>query len=304
MPAENVGTLRAKFRSVLLFIIFSLLFIFLAYYLVLYYKVDNTQIRLDNKDADLYEKVYDASNNESVLKRQYPADTEFPSFVTRGYIRIPEEMEANYDLLEYIDMRVVSTGRLSTVTIKNSSGTRDFAEILQLEVYIDDTEGFLKDNEHFNIALRVYPITGLEGDEKFDIAPFYLKNIFQGIERKKQLSELRPDGGSESLTEEEINLLNDNTKEVGENHPFEAIEQKDVEELFKEGTVWELSPYLKDDLVKYTLGKKDALFHDFIVLANEYYDGSDSQLIEKILSKSMSNIKNPVMVSDLYMNSE
>ena len=275
--------------------IFGLLFISLVYYLVLYLTVDKTTTV---KETNLYEMVIGNDGNEQTLKRQYPADMEFPGFVVRDRMEVPSELEANYDFFELFGVRVVSTGKLSTTTIKDPPGVNTLAEVLQLEVYIDDEQGYLTTNKPFNIALRVYP----EPYPEEDIAPIYLMNIVQQIESKRLHDELGIDSNAAKLTNEQVETLNEKFKSLSEKYIVEGITQEKIEEMFKEDTIWVIAPYLKDDLITYTLGSEEALYHNYIVLLDEYYGGNDSALVEKILSRDVSETRDPVMISDLFVN--
>jgi len=302
MPAEEKKIAWDKVKLVLVLVIFALLFISLSYYLVLYFKVDRAKIKQASQDSSFYENRSATGGKDKVIKHQYPVDAALPNFVVRSMMDVPDEMEADFDILEYFGVRVVSTGKFSTTTIKNPTTSNDLAEVLQLEVYIDDKEGYFTSNKPFNIALGVYIGVNEEG-VKVDVAPSYIKNIFKDFDSVMIIKEVNPSGNVQTFTEDEITLLNEKLKILNDDYYTKTIEQSEIENMFKENTVWLIVPYLKDDLIKYTLSNDRAVNHNFTALSDEYYNGGDSNLVEKILSKDMADLKEPVMITDLYIDS-
>jgi hypothetical protein len=251
----------------------------------------NLRVNFTSKlnNTGLLETVYDVQGNQVKLKHKYPPEAGLPQFLVRNTMEVPKDFKANYGRFEYYGVRVVSTGKFSTVLIKNKLGLHTIAKVLQLEVKVDDKQDFFNNNQPFKIALRIYPNPDIDED----IAPLYLMNIIQQQESESLVKEISPSS---------VDELNQNLSETTKDYIDKGISQDKLNEMFREGTSWIIVPYAKDDLIVYTLQNKDAVNHEFAVLADQYYGGGDSKLIEKVLSKDFSNIKEPVMLSDLYFD--
>lgn len=95
---------------------------------------------------------------------------------------IPEEIPLGYDYMEFYGLRVVSTGKISRGELSSGIFTSTkLAETVELEVYVDDGNSLLANNNPFNIALLVFPAP----DFNEDISPRFLANYVQRVEALK-----------------------------------------------------------------------------------------------------------------------
>jgi len=326
--------------SALIFIV-GLLSITLIYYLFLYSTIDKTPTGTSSKKTDLYEIIIDSNGNERKIKHQYPVDMEFPEFIVRRGMEIPSEFGFDYDFFKGVGIRLVSTGEFSTATIKDPSGTKKLAEVLQLKVYIDDKQGFLEKNEPFDMAIEVYPAPNIRKDESYlesererlikelkdrdgnpreptkeeikilneklkiysvpnlkeNIAPGHLHDNAVRLEKKRLIRELTQNSSFKRTTREGITALNEKIRVYSESLTPAHIPQEVLEEMFKEGTPWIMTPYLnsEDSFIEYSMNS------EYSVLLDEYYGGVSSTILSKILSKNVVNVKNPVMMVDLFV---
>lgn len=271
-------------KNIVLFIIFILMLGVLLFFI----NIRSTLI--SNTANNQFETIHDAQGNEFVLKHANPPVSDMPAFVVNNTAQMPEGFKADYNLTEYYGVRVVSTGKFSTSVIKDRFGFRSLGKVLQLEVKVDDQNNYLDKNEPFNIALRIYPDPNVPSK---DIAPQYLMNIIQ----EQESDRIGKDLSASSIEERTAQL-----DEVMKQYVDKGISQEKLDQLFKEGTVWIMVPYVEDDLIQYTLNNKESVNHEFAVLADKYYKGKDSAFFEKVLSKNLTGLKEPIMISDLFVN--
>ena len=262
-------------------VIIIVLVISLVYYFSLHYfyrfqpgaMMNNLAIKASLNRADFTETTIDLLGQQKILSYKYPLDMQFPDFVRRYKYESPEDVK-EVDLIEGYRVNVISTGKLSTSEIKDSSGKKVLGEALLLEVYMDDTKGYLKSNNPFNIALRIYPP---EGDPM----------------------EITPDWPSEIL--EEFNT-DDNSKNL--NVKRKTAAQEDIQKIFSENKYWVITPYVKDALTEYDKNSGDSLDFkiNYFVLLDMYYGGKDSEFIDKIVADDMSDLRVPVLITHIRMD--
>jgi len=292
MPGEKNGWLKINPKIFITIVVLTTLFVLFLYYLVQYLGIDKTPAIEEKKDSNYYEIITDSHGKQFTVKRQYPVDTKFPSFIHNRRIKMSDDKEYSYDFAGFLGVEVVSTGNFSMTTIKSEYNGEKLAEIQQLEVYINDKEKYLQNNEPFNIAIRVYAGPLYQSD----IAPMWLLSILQQLERKKILSELSSSGGV--VNDEVVNRINRRAIEVSEKYEAEGVDQDTLYSIFEEGTTWVMSPYLiSGDRLADTFIEKD-----YSALLGSYYGENDSKFIDKILSKDISNVKSPVMITGLSAN--
>jgi len=284
-----------KCRAVIPLIVLGFLVIVLIYFVVLRSKVPTGDLTANTSG--------DSSTDSQVVKKKYPDDVELPDFVVRNLLDMPQQIEADFDVLEFLGAHVISTGNITAVEITDASGSRKLADAIMLEVYMDDKDNYLTNNESFNVVLRVYPV-GDEEENGADIAPGYLKTIFLDLGGKELYDVLKNNDDSQTITQEETEQLDVKNEELRREYDSTGVDQAWLTKTFKEGTAWMISPYIKDEIIEYTLANRDSPYHEFVALANEYYEGEDSGIFEKILSKDLSGFEQPIFITDIYMTKE
>jgi hypothetical protein len=269
---EKIGSLKNP-RNFVLFLATILVLAIFAYYL----NIRSSLVQ--NQPQPIYEQLPDENGNSRIIKRQYPSSMSLPDFIQRSWFIVPDEYKTNYDLHEVLSVRVVSTGKVLTTKITDPKTSKELAWITGLEVRLDDRQGYIENNQPFNISLKVYP----KGSFKRDLSPPFILNLI----KQKELYE--PD--------------NEEYKTMQQRYLNGELTSNEVESLLKKDTVLTIEPYLKSNFINQN-AKQGASDEDaqYVQLMDRYYEGGDSNFMQAVFSKSTAGIKNPVMIWSMYVS--
>jgi hypothetical protein len=302
MPTGKKKSLLENVKFAFLALVFAALFIFLGYYIYLYSNIDATKTNIPTTSEGYSRTTVELEDNQQILSHKYPLETNFPDFIIRTKGEVPSEYGRGFDLVEGYNVKIVSTNKFSKAEIKDPSGEKVLAEVLQLEVYIDDEDNYLEVNEPFNVALSVF----LAGNKEVNVSQGWFLSILHQEEMNRLREDFLNGRTTNSLTDEEITLHNEEIdkadKAFEEKYAGKDLSQDEVEALFESIDSWIIVPYVKDEFTEYEEDNGGGNAGGYTLLLSEYYGGKDSEFIDKVLSKGTSTLKEPVLVTNLYVD--
>jgi len=278
---------------VLLFLILSVL---LIYYLTIKNSITRITKTPTTKEAAPAETVIDNAGNTRKIRKQYPTGANTPGFIVYRNLESSDDDNTGYDFYEQIGIRVVSTGELSHVAIRSQAGAEELAEVIQLRVYVDDTDGYLTSNEPFNIALEV-----LKGDKyKTDIAPIYLSQAAIAMETNRLFDEIDLYTESGAPSEENLEIVNEKLRTYSGSLRDEGIPENMLKTMFAKDSRWVITPF-----ISFQDGFTDKrLSSEYKNLIGNYYEGGYSNFLTNILDNKVVSGEEPVLITDLFLGSD
>ena len=286
MPIKDGKKLRSKSVIIFLAALFVLLFATLSYFLFDYF--DFNEVVFKHKNENQGANSLPNAGKDPDVQYQYfiDIDKEIPDFVVSRSVEIPEALGYSVNYYKSVGIRVISTGNISNTELYDDRGNK-LADVVQVEVYIDDKENFINENKNLNVALNIYT----EEPDILNVSPVDIFSMAMSAKALELINDV-PRGGvvDEQLYEREMRLYAEELNKVFYTKDF-------LKQLFSEGTVWVISPFLNtEDFYK------EHVFDDmYIDILKQYYGRGGSNIMESVLSGDITSIKEPILVTDMYV---